>query len=54
VYEISLRDGLAMERIDECISFLAGKAAQAVSRLARERLEPFGITPVQYAVLQAL
>src|SRR4051794_35392858 len=43
-----------MERIDECISFLAGKAAQAVSRLARERLEPFGITPVQYAVLQAL
>ena len=43
-----------MERIDECISFLAGKAAQTVSRLARERLAPFGVTPVQYAVLQVL
>ena len=43
-----------MERIDECISFLAGKAAQTVARLARERLAPFGITPVQYGVLQAL
>ena len=27
-----------MERIDECISFIAGKAAQTVARLARERL----------------
>ena len=43
-----------MERIDECISFLAGKAAQTVARLARERLAPFGITPVQYGVLQVL
>ena len=43
-----------MERIDECISFLAGKAAQTVSRLARERLAPYGITPVQYGVLQVL
>ena len=43
-----------MERIDECISFLAGKAAQTVSRVARERLAPFGITPVQYGVLQVL
>jgi MarR family transcriptional regulator, organic hydroperoxide resistance regulator len=45
---------IAMERIDECISFLAGKAAQTVSRLTRERLAPFGVTPVQYAVLQVL
>jgi DNA-binding MarR family transcriptional regulator len=43
-----------MERIDECISFLAGKAAQTVARLARERLAAFGITPVQYGVLQVL
>lgn len=43
-----------MECIDECISFIAGKAAQTVSRLARERLAPFGITPVQYGVLQVL
>lgn len=43
-----------MEKIDDCISFLVGKAAQAVARLTRERLAPHGITPVQYAVLQAL
>jgi DNA-binding MarR family transcriptional regulator len=43
-----------MERIDDCISFLTGKAAQAVTRLARERLARHGVTPVQYAVLQAL
>lgn len=43
-----------MKRIDDCISFLAGKASQAVSRLARERLAEFGITPVQYAVLHVL
>ena len=43
-----------MERVDQCISFLAGKAAQTVTRLARERLAPFGITPVQYAALAVL
>lgn len=43
-----------MERIEDCISFLTGKAAQAVSRAARDRLAPHGVTPVQYAVLQVL
>src|SRR5690349_19838095 len=43
-----------MEQIDQCISFLAGKAAQTVARLARERLAALGITPVQYGVLQVL
>jgi MarR family transcriptional regulator, organic hydroperoxide resistance regulator len=43
-----------MEKIDDCISFLSAKAAQTVSRLARERLAPHGITPVQYALLQVL
>jgi MarR family transcriptional regulator, organic hydroperoxide resistance regulator len=43
-----------VEKIDDCISFLAAKAAQAIARLMRERLAPHGITPVQYAVLQAL
>ena len=27
-----------MDRIDDCISFLSGKAAQAVARLTRDRL----------------
>lgn len=43
-----------MERIEDCISFLTGKAAQQVARRARERLAPHGVTPVQYAVLRAL
>lgn len=43
-----------MDRIEDCISFLAGKAAQTVARVARERLAPHGVTPVQYAVLQLL
>jgi len=43
-----------MERIEECISFLLGKAAQEISRRAREALAPCGVTPVQYAVLRAL
>lgn len=43
-----------MERIEDCISFLCGKAAQAVARVTRERLAPHGVTPAQYAVLQVL
>ena len=43
-----------MDRIEECISFLLGKAAQEVSRRAREALAPCAVTPVQYAVLRAL
>jgi len=43
-----------MDRIENCISFMIGKAAQQVSRRARELLAPFNITPVQYAVLKVL
>ncbi|WP_372002601.1 MarR family transcriptional regulator [Tistrella mobilis] len=43
-----------MNRIEDCISFLTGKAAQAVTRAARDRLARHGVTPVQYAVLQVL
>ena len=43
-----------MDRIENCISFLAGKGAQTMSRLTRDCLAPYGITPVQYAVLQVL
>ncbi|WP_119165200.1 MarR family winged helix-turn-helix transcriptional regulator [Algihabitans albus] len=43
-----------MDRIEDCISFLIGKAQQQVARRARDKLAPFGITPVQYAVLHAL
>jgi MarR family transcriptional regulator, organic hydroperoxide resistance regulator len=43
-----------MDRIEDCISFIVGKAAQQVGRRAREKLEPHGVTPTQYAVLKVL
>jgi DNA-binding MarR family transcriptional regulator len=43
-----------MDRIEDCISFLVGKAAQQVTRRAREKLAVYGVTPVQYAVLKVL
>lgn len=43
-----------MDRIEDCISFLAGKAAQQITRRARELLAPHDVTPVQYAVLKVL
>jgi DNA-binding MarR family transcriptional regulator len=43
-----------MDQVEDCISFVIGKAAQQVARRARELLAPHGVTPVQYAVLKAL
>ena len=41
-------------RIEDCVSFLTGKAAQQITRRSREALAELGITPVQYAVLNLL
>jgi DNA-binding MarR family transcriptional regulator len=43
-----------MDRVESCISFLIGKAAQQISRRAREKLAAWGVTPPQYAVLKVL
>lgn len=43
-----------MQFIEECISFLLGKANQQVAAAAKRRLAPYGVTPVQYAVLKVL
>lgn len=43
-----------MDRIEDCISFLLGRAAHQVSRRAREKLARWGVTPTQYAVLKVL
>ena len=43
-----------MDRIENCISFQVGKAAQQVNRRARQLLAPHGVTPIQYAVLKVL
>ncbi|SMF76914.1 transcriptional regulator, MarR family [Tistlia consotensis] len=55
--EIDERQGkgaASRERLEDCISFLIGKAAQRVTRDIREALDPWGVTPIQYAVLAAL
>jgi DNA-binding MarR family transcriptional regulator len=43
-----------MDRIEDCISFQLGKAYQQVNQLAKKHLAPFGVTPVQYALLKVL
>jgi MarR family transcriptional regulator, organic hydroperoxide resistance regulator len=43
-----------MERIEDCISFLLGKAYQQVQQASKQRLAPHGVTPVQYALLRVL
>jgi len=43
-----------MDRVEDCISFVIGKAAQQISRRAREKLAAHGVTPMQYAVLKVL
>jgi MarR family transcriptional regulator, organic hydroperoxide resistance regulator len=43
-----------MDRVENCISFLVGKAAQQILRRAREKLSAWGVTPSQYAVLRVL
>jgi MarR family transcriptional regulator, organic hydroperoxide resistance regulator len=36
------------------ISFYLGKAYQQVTQSAKQRLAPYGVTPVQYALLKVL
>ena len=43
-----------MKSIRTCISFQASAAAKVVTRLSRARLAPHGVTPIQFAVLQAV
>jgi DNA-binding MarR family transcriptional regulator len=43
-----------LDRVEECISFLIGKAAQTVARRARDKLAAYDVTPTQYAVLKVL
>jgi MarR family transcriptional regulator, organic hydroperoxide resistance regulator len=43
-----------MDQIEDCLSFYLGKAYQQVTQAARQRLAPYGVTPVQYALLKVL
>lgn len=43
-----------MDTIRNCISFRTIAAAKVIARLSRSRLAPFDVTPIQFAVLQAV
>ncbi|MGO1121010.1 MarR family winged helix-turn-helix transcriptional regulator [Rhodovibrionaceae bacterium A322] len=43
-----------MDTIRTCISFQASAAAKVIARLSRARLGSHGVTPIQFAVLQAV
>jgi len=41
-------------RIEDCFIFQLGKAYQQVNHEAKRRLAPYGVTPVQYGLLEVL
>lgn len=43
-----------MEKFDFCIHFLLGKALQRVNQVSKSKISPYGVTPVQYALLYQL
>ncbi|RNB84613.1 MarR family transcriptional regulator [Brevibacillus fluminis] len=43
-----------MEPIEECLTFLLGKAQQRSYQIGKQLLQPYGVTPVQYAMLHLL
>lgn len=45
---------MKMERLEDCLTFLLGKAHQRVYQYGKEALKPYGITPVQFAFLHVL
>ncbi|UHA72699.1 MarR family winged helix-turn-helix transcriptional regulator [Paenibacillus sp. 481] len=43
-----------MEPIEDCLTFLLGKASQRAYQIAKAKLQPYGVTPVQHALLHLL
>src|SRR5687767_7221490 len=43
-----------MKHIEACVVFLLGKAYQHITAATKQRLAPYGITPVQFALLHVL
>ncbi len=43
-----------MEHIEDCLSFYLSKAYQKVTQTVKQRLAPYSVTPVQYALLKVL
>lgn len=40
--------------LSDCVSFLAAKSYQRIQKRAKAALQPFGVTPTQYALLNVL
>ncbi|WP_286141666.1 MarR family transcriptional regulator, partial [Bacillus sp. AFS001701] len=40
--------------MDICVHFLLGKALQKVNQISKSKLSPYGVTPVQFALLNIL
>ncbi len=52
-----MQDTNILENLDDprsCVCFLLSRAAQAAQRHLRALLEPYGITPAQYLILECL
>ena len=43
-----------MDRVEDCISFLIGKAAQQVTRRAREKLAPWNVPSSRFTLLNCV
>jgi DNA-binding MarR family transcriptional regulator len=43
-----------MESLEDCLTFLLGKAQQRAYQIGKAMLQPYGVTPVQYALLHLL
>ncbi|PET64812.1 hypothetical protein CN514_12700, partial [Bacillus sp. AFS001701] len=44
----------AVKVMDICVHFLLGKALQKVNQISKSKLSPYGVTPVQFALLNIL
>ncbi|WP_047155213.1 MarR family winged helix-turn-helix transcriptional regulator [Aneurinibacillus tyrosinisolvens] len=43
-----------MQRIEDCVHFLLGKALQKAAQMSKAKLKDYHITPVQFALLHIL
>ncbi|MEW6078145.1 MAG: MarR family transcriptional regulator [Thermodesulfobacteriota bacterium] len=55
--DISIKDNDVLNNLDDprsCVCFLLSRAAQAAQKLLRTLLEPYGLTPAQYLIIECL
>ena len=55
--DISMTDNDMLDNLDDprsCVCFLLSRAAQAAQKLLRNLLDPYGLTPAQYLIIECL